>query len=203
MRTFGTTTPALVAALIDDPFYRAITVDCGVDVAARCSVLSRYFEYSLEEADRTGRCLVHEDASIGAAAWLLPRSAGVEATEARAKAAALGALLGPRGCGDYRRIIAFMSGRSRPLVPAGAWYLSIVAVHPAAQRRGIGAQLLRPTLAEASRAGAYAYLETFTPRSLLFYERVGFVRLAEFVEPTTQAQYALMGRPPDPVRVPS
>ena len=194
--TFGATTPALVAALIDDPFYRAITVDCGVDVAARCSVLSQYFEYSLEEADRTGRCIVHEDAAIGAAAWLLPRAGEVEAAEASAKAAYLSELLGPRGWDDYRRILAFMSGRSRSLVPAGAWYLTIVAVHPAAQGRGIGARLLRPTLAEATRAGAYAFLETFTPRSLLFYERVGFVRVAEFVEPTTEAPYALMGRAP-------
>ncbi len=195
-RTFGTTAPALVAALLDDPFYQAITADCGVDVAARCSMLTQYFEYSLREADRTGRCIVHEDPALGAAAWLLPRPPQVEAAEASAKAACLAELLGPRGWDNYRRIIASMSGRSRPLVPAHAWYLTIIAVHPAAQGRGIGARLLRPTLAEASRAGAYAFLETFTPRNLLFYEHAGFVRVAEFLEPTTGARYALMGRAP-------
>jgi len=105
-------------------------------------------------------------------------------------------LLGPRGWGNYRRIIEFMSGKSAPLVPAQAWYLTIVGVHPAAQGRGIGAQLIRPTLIEATQAGAYCYLETFTPRTVAFYERLGFARLAQFEEPTTQAPYAIMVRDP-------
>ena len=95
MRTFSNTTPTLVASLIGDPFYQAITVDCGVDVEARCSVLSWYFEYSLQEADRTGRCTVHEDPGLGAAAWLLPRTSEVAVAEASTKAAYLAALLGP------------------------------------------------------------------------------------------------------------
>jgi ribosomal protein S18 acetylase RimI-like enzyme len=162
MRTFSKTTPALVASLIGDPFCQAITVDCGVDFEARFSVLSRYFEYSLQEADRTGRCTVHEDPELGAAAWLLPRTPEVEAAEASAKAGYLAGLLGPNGWDNYRRIIEFMSHRSEPLVPEDAWYLTIVGVHPAAQGRGLGAQLVRPTLAEATKAGVHAFLETFT-----------------------------------------
>jgi len=196
MRTFSKTTPALVASLIGDPFYQAITVDCGVDIEPRLSVLSRYFEYALQEADRTGRCTVPEDPALGAAAWLLPRTPEVEVAEASAKAAYLAGLLGPKGWDNYRRIIEFMSHRSELVVPLDAWYLTIVGVHPAAQGRGIGAQLVRPTLAEATQAGAYAFLETFTQRSLVFYERIGFVRAAEFVEPTTKAQYVVMLRNP-------
>lgn len=48
---------ALTESLIDDPFYRAITEDFGTDLAARRHALSRYFHYSLEEAERTGRPL--------------------------------------------------------------------------------------------------------------------------------------------------
>jgi ribosomal protein S18 acetylase RimI-like enzyme len=196
VREEAETAAALVAALSDDPFYQAITVDCGVDSGARSSVLSRYFAYSLEEAKRTGRCVVHENPAMGAAAWLLPRTPEVDLAERTAKAACLAELLGPRGRENYRRIIGFMSGKSRPLLPADAWYLTIIGVHPAAQGCGIGAQLLRPTLAEASRTGAHAFLETFTPRNLRFYERAGFVRVAEFVEPTTKAPYAVMRRAP-------
>jgi len=187
---------ALAASLSDDPFYQAITVDCGVDNGARLSVLSRYFEYSLEEANRTGRCIVNEDPALGAAAWLLPRTREVDVAETSAKAAYFAELLGPQGWANYRQIIEFMSSRSEPLVPKDAWYLTIIGVHPAAQRRGIGAQLLRPTLAEATQARAHAFLETFTPRNLVFYERVGFARVAEFLEPTTGAPYALMRRAP-------
>jgi GNAT superfamily N-acetyltransferase len=194
--TFSRTTPALVAALIGDPFYQAITVDCGVDAERRFSVLSSYFEYSLQEADRTGRCTVYEDPTLGAAAWLLPRAPALDLAETSAKAAHLSGLLGPKGRDNYRRIIEFMSRRSELLVSPDAWYLTIVGVHPAAQGRGIGARLLRPTLAEASKAGAYAFLETFSPRSLVFYEHVGFVPVAEFIEPTTAAQYVLMRRTP-------
>jgi GNAT superfamily N-acetyltransferase len=89
-----------------------------------------------------------------------------------------------------------MSHRCEPLVPEDAWYLTIVGVHPVAQGRGIGAQLVRPTLAEATKAGVYAFLETFAPRNLVFYERMGFVQVAEFVEPTTKAQYVVMLRAP-------
>jgi GNAT superfamily N-acetyltransferase len=196
MRTFTKTTPALVAALTGDPFYQAITVDCGADAAARRAVLTGYFEYSLEEADRTGRCSVLEDPTLGAAAWLLPRGALVDAVETAAKTAYLRGLLGPKGWDNYRRILEFMSGKSQPLVPADAWYLTIVGVHPAAQGQGIGARLVQPTLAEATGAGAHAFLETFTPRNLVFYERVGFVKVAEFLEPTTEARYVLMQRAP-------
>lgn len=89
---------------------------------------------------------------MGAAAWLLPRSPAVDATE----------------------------------------HSAIIGVHPASQGRGIGAELLRPTLAEATQRGAHSFLETFRPRSLAFYERLGFARVAEFVEPTTKASYAVM-----------
>jgi GNAT superfamily N-acetyltransferase len=182
--------------LNDDPFYLALTADCEEDVAARVSLLSQYFEYSLQEARRTGRCVVHEDPALGAAAWLLPRTPEGDAAEASQKAAYLAGLLGPRGWDNYRRIIEFMSNRSKPLIPTGAWYLTIIGVHPSAQGRGIGGQLLRPTLAQATRVGAHAFLETFTPRNLAFYERAGFAPLAQFVEPTTRAPYVLMRRAP-------
>ncbi len=191
---FSKTTPALVASLSGDPFYQAITVDSPN--AARSSVLGSYFEYSLQEADRTGRCTVHENPQLGAAAWLLPRALEIDAPETSAKAAYLAQLLGPKGWDNYRRIIEFMSGKSELRVPADAWYLTIVGVHPSAQGRGIGGELLRPTLAEATAAGACAYLETFSARSVAFYQRLGFARVAEFAEPVTRAPYVVMQRAP-------
>jgi len=55
---------------------------------------------------------------------------------------------------------------------------------------------LAPTLAEADAAMAVCYLETFNPRSLHFYEHLGFVTRAEFDEPATRAQYTIMVRAP-------
>jgi GNAT superfamily N-acetyltransferase len=199
MTPFASATPALAAALLTDPFYQAITVDQGVDTSGRLALLCKYFEYSLQEADRAGRCVFHEDPRLGAAAWLLPRAPDVEAAEARAKTEFLARLLGPKGWDNYRRIIDFMSAQSERLVPAEAWYLTIVGIDPSAQGRGIGARLLAPTLAEAAAAGAYTFLETFSPRNLTFYERIGFVRVADFLEPTTQSRYFIMGCRPKTV----
>ena len=103
---------------------------------------------------------------------------------------------GEQGCASYDSIVDYMSERTRTVVGSDAWYLSIVAVAPQEQARGLGSHLLAPTLAEADAIGRPCYLETFNARSLRFYERVGFVTRAEFDEPTTRAQYTVMVRTP-------
>ncbi|MGJ7504284.1 GNAT family N-acetyltransferase [Variovorax sp. ZT5P49] len=189
-------TPALADALIVDPFYLAISVDFEHDMPARKAVLAKYFAYSLGEAARTGRYLTTpEDGKLGAAAWLLPRTDAIDAAESAAKNEFLAGTLGPRGYRNYHRIVEFMAARSPAVVPVGAWYLSILGISPAAQGRGLGAQLLAPTLAEADAAGVPCFLETFTPRSVAFYERLGFRSAAEHLEPVTNSTYAIMCRP--------
>ena len=192
--SFVQASAALVESLFDDPFYWAITADFGNDLAARKYVLSRYFYYSLEEAERTGRSVVAPDPRLGAAAWLLPRSARIDAWESSAKSEFLASALGPRGRENYYRILRYMAPLAARMVPAGAWYLSIIGILPSAQGQGLGATLLACTLAEASHANATCYVETFTPRNLRFYERLGFCRVAEYLEPTTNKEYVVMRR---------
>ena len=187
---------ALAESLFDDPFYWAITDSFGNDHEARKAALQQYFHYSLEEAQRTGRCVIAPEPSLGAAAWLLPRTSEVAAAEQVAKANFLGAVLGNRGKENYGRIVQFMAPLAAKVIPAGSWYLSIIGVLPSAQGRGIGATLLAGTLNEASRAHAICYLETFTPRTLPFYERMGFRRAADHLEPTTSREYTVMRRDP-------
>src|SRR5262252_683124 len=85
MIAYSQASAALSEALLDDPFYRVITDDFGPDLAARRHALSQYFEYSLGEAQRTGRCIIAADPRLGAAAWLLPRAPSVDAAESKAK----------------------------------------------------------------------------------------------------------------------
>jgi GNAT superfamily N-acetyltransferase len=184
----------LSEALFDDPFYQSITEDFEHDLAARKNALIHYFQYSLEEADRTGRRVLASDPNLGAAAWLLPRSSQVEAAESAAKAAYLGSVLGPRGVENYYRIVRYMSPLAKKVVPGDAWYLSIIGVLPSAQGRGLGAMLLAGTLAEADQKKVTCYLETFTPRNLGFYERMRFRRVAQHLEPTTNREYVVMRR---------
>lgn len=185
---------ALAESLLDDAFYWAITEDFGADLTARKRALRRYFEYSLEEAERIGRCVVAPDPALGAAAWLLPRSREVEVAESAAKAEYLATVLGPRGMENYRRISNYMAPLAARVVPRGAWYLSIIGILPSAQGRGLGAALLAGTLAEALEAQAPCYLETFTARNLRFYERLGFCQAAKHLEPATNCEYVVMRR---------
>jgi ribosomal protein S18 acetylase RimI-like enzyme len=185
---------ALALSLLPDPFYQAITIEHAGSHGDRLATLEKYFEYSLSEAERTGRCILAPNPAAGAAAWLLPRTAQVSAAEDAAKASFMAKLLGTQGSRNYHAIVDFMSPLAARHVPSHAWYLSIVGVHPTAQGQGLGQQLLAPTLLEASAGREVCYLETFTPRNLAFYERLGFVAVADYAEPVTQSTYVIMRR---------
>jgi GNAT superfamily N-acetyltransferase len=187
--------PGLVAALHGDVFYQTILA-AHDSVEAKRAALARYLGYSIDEAERTGRVVLADDPSIGAALWLLPREADVEQREHEAKHAFLADLCGPTGYDRYRRIVGFMHAQAERLIPVDAWYLSILGVDPAVQSRGIGARLLAPTLAEADAAGAVTWLETFTTRGARFYERVGFALVGWYDEPVTGRAYAALRRDP-------
>jgi GNAT superfamily N-acetyltransferase len=190
-------TSNLVLALQDDPFYVAITEDFAADSIERSSVLRRYFEYSVQEGRRMGRCVVAADGCSGAAIWTLPSEARVRQGEAAAKQRFLVECLGPLGLANYRSIIDFMTPRAREVVGDSSWYLSIIGVDPKQQGQGFGAGLLTPTLKEADGVDATCYLETFTARNLRFYARFGFEQMASYIEPTTASRYWIMRRLPN------
>ena len=185
---------ALVEALFDDPFYQSITIDFAADPAQRKLALGRYLAYSMDEAVRMGVCLVAPGPAAGAAIWTKPASAAAQQAESAAKSSYLASILGPHGYRNYHRIVEFMAPIAEQLVPPEAWYLSIVGIAPSAQGRGAGADLLAPTLAKARENRVACFLETFTPRNLPFYERLGFRTLAAPHEPTTGSAYVLMLR---------
>jgi len=187
---------AAAAALATDPFYECISSAYESEPERRRDVLTRYFAYSITEGRDHGRCVHLRDTSCGVAVWLLPQAPAIRAARAERKHIFLAETLGRRGSENYDRIVAYMGDRASSVVRDDAWYLSIVAVDPAAQGRGLGRHLLAPTLAEADAAAITCYLETFSPRSIPFYERLGFKVHAVFVEPTTTASYSLMVRGP-------
>jgi len=202
MSLFTRSLPALVESLFDDPFYQAISIDFCGDLTARKQVLGAYFDYSLGEAERTGRCVVCAEPELGAAAWLLPRTPGVDAAESMAKTTFLSGLFGPRGNENYHRMVRFMAPLADAVVPTDAWYLSIVGVLPTAQDQGVGARLLTPTLDEVQNAGVSCYLETFSSRNPAFYDRMGFRLVATHRDPTTNTDYMIMRRDVIPIKAP-
>ena len=185
-----------VAALENDPFYRSICAPFVEDSVWRRAVLEQYFDYSIQEGRDTGRCVHLADQARGVAVWRLPLTVDVQSRVAKSKRAFLEATLDKEGFANYYRIVEFMHKKVASVVGDEVWYLSIVAVDPAAQGRGLGRQLLEPTIAEADRASVTCYLETFIPRNVSFYERLGFTIKARFTEPTAAADYAVMVRFP-------
>jgi ribosomal protein S18 acetylase RimI-like enzyme len=63
-------------------------------------------------------------------------------------------------------------GRHHPDEPL--WYLALIGVDAAHQRRGIGATLLRHGLERVDEDGCAAYLESSNPENIPLYERHGF-----------------------------
>ena len=186
----------MVAALEDDPFYLSISEGFAGDAAERRNVLTRYLAYSIEEGRTLGRTVHLADPSCGVAVWLLPQSDEIRAGAAARKRQFLENTLSARGARNYYSMVESMSSKSKALVSDRAWYLSIIAVDPSLHGRGLGQELLAPTLREADANGAVSYLETFGLRTVRFYERLGFATAARLDEPTTRAQYALMVRNP-------
>jgi ribosomal protein S18 acetylase RimI-like enzyme len=59
------------------------------------------------------------------------------------------------------------------------WYLPIIGVEPNAQRRGLGADLMRHAVARSDEERALAYLESSNPRNISLYLRHGFEVMGE------------------------
>jgi ribosomal protein S18 acetylase RimI-like enzyme len=59
------------------------------------------------------------------------------------------------------------------------WYLPMIGVEPNAQRRGLGADLMRHAVARCDREGLLAYLESSNRRNISLYMRHGFEVMGE------------------------
>ncbi|WP_176886665.1 N-acetyltransferase [Acidovorax sp. JMULE5] len=183
---------ALAEALLNDPFYQAVTIDHAADPDRRLQVLTQYCELAMEEARAVGEVQVADP--HGAALWITPQAPAADrAKHSAIRSSSLRQLLGPRGFDNYQRICAAMEAQ----VPAdlhSAWYLSILGVQSAARGQGLAQRLLAPTLARADQAGATCFLETFNPLSVPFYRRLGFTQSVECVDSISGCTYQLMVR---------
>jgi RimJ/RimL family protein N-acetyltransferase len=75
------------------------------------------------------------------------------------------------------------------------YYIAYVGVAPAAQGRGLGTRLLRPTLDRCDREGLPAYLDATSERNRALYERLGFQLQGELRLGSSPTLW-LMRRPP-------
>ncbi len=75
------------------------------------------------------------------------------------------------------------------------WYLPLIGVDPAHQRKGHGAALLTYALEQCDRVRCCAYLESTNPRNISLYERHGFRALGEIQVGTSPPMVPMLRTP--------
>jgi GNAT superfamily N-acetyltransferase len=194
--TYRALSETLYDALIDDAFYVAMENSVAGGPDQRREAMLRYYDFSMREARKYGRLVVPDGNAFGAAIWSGPLNGDRSAQMAAEKKAFLREQMGAASLDTYARITAFMARQTGTAIPPGSWYLSIVGIAPASQGQGLGGTLLQPTLNRTDGLGIHTYLETFTPRNMPFYERLGFKTAGGFDEPETRTRYWVMVREP-------
>ena len=105
----------------------------------------------------------HVNSYAGAALWLPP---GIEPDQAALKATL------PEGREAELAAVFEEMARYHPSEPH--WYLPLIGVDPAHQRKGYGAALLREALRRCDRDHLPAYLESTNPANIKLYQAQGF-----------------------------
>jgi GNAT superfamily N-acetyltransferase len=186
---------ALYEALIPDPFYIELLRDIPGGEPEKREILMRYMDYSMIESEKYGRLTITGDVPYGAAIWSKPLDTQADNEKSLLKKDFIKTYMGETSLNAYLTIVSFMSEQLGEISP-DAWYLSIAGIKPAHQGQGLGADLLMKVLNETDKNGIPTYLETFTPRNIRFYERMGYKITKEVAEPVTGYPYWIMVREP-------
>jgi len=195
---------ALYLALVDDAFYqvmeKAVFVSGKEDIDKSSDEIQKlamqaYMDYSIKEAIEFGEYYIPEGEHYGVSVWSKPLSKALEANRQSQKSEFLEFYLGRDCLSIYSKACEFMSEQSDRIVPAEAWYLSIIGILPEFQGQGLGPGLVEPILEKTNEQQVGSFLETFTARNKTFYQRLGYQVMEELFEPTIQANYWLMYRP--------
>ena len=180
-------------AFHDDPGLNRMFPDGGT----RARVAPRLYRMSLGPGIENGQVYGVGEPVEGVAVWKSPNQP--EPTFAQyVRAGGLGILFGPalihivRSVGIERRNRAM----HRRHAPWPHYYLSILAVAPESQGKGLASRLVKPILAVADERSRGAYLETMNPRNVPLYEHFGFIRVEEYHVPRTDLTVWAFYRPP-------
>ena len=196
-RTYRDYAEALYHALADDPFYKTMERKVADPARAKDAMLC-YYDYSICEAARFGKIVEPGGGPHGVSIWSLPLAEAEAREKKLQKKRLIQREMGESCLAAYEGINAFMSRVAEPLTSDRDWYLSILGILPEHQGKGLGGDLIRPVLNLADAAGIATFLETFTPRNMSFYQRLGYTVAGSFHEPLTESRYWLLRRPPRP-----
>ena len=183
----------LLRAFADDPGLRFVLPDPVARERLGHALAHAVLRYAL----RCGTPLATPGAVRGVALWFAP-DAPIPTHEDLIETglAAIPDRIGPAAWGRFQRLLDHLDALHPLHAPEPHWYLAMLGVDPAWQRRGIGESLLRPIFAAADRGGLCCYLEAPTAENARYYERRGFRVLAETDVPDSGVHVWLMRRDP-------
>jgi ribosomal protein S18 acetylase RimI-like enzyme len=180
-------------AFADDPLLRWIFPDD----AHRLEQTAAWLGLFVEGAVRGGRVDLLQDGDdlVAVALWRMPDDPRPAAPPTPTVGGLLAAFVGTARAEELGRGLRVFSA-AWPEEPFA--YLHFLAVAPDAQRRGLGARVLRHGVARASEAGLGTELETTNPANLPFYAAAGFRVSRELaLEPDGPPAWALWRDPGD------
>ena len=190
--TWPTTATSLRLALADDAFYQTMQQAANNDPV----LLETYLDFSMLEAEKYGILELAEPESAGAAIWSLPLDQQRSDEKSAAKSAFIAFHMGSQALNTYQTIVNNMDQQANGIVEADDWYLSILGINPDLQGSGLGRKLLDKALNDADKANKACFLETFTPKNMSFYAKLGFIAVQQAYEPTAGKHYWIMRRLP-------
>jgi ribosomal protein S18 acetylase RimI-like enzyme len=129
------------------------------------------------------------DGYLAAALWLPP---GIHPDEQ-----AMGKLIqGTLAEGDQANVSAIFEEMDRYHPTEPHWYLPMIGVDSAHQRKGFGSALLQHGLTRCDHEDRLAYLESTSPSSVRLYERHGFELLGTIQVGSSPQLFPMLRKPP-------
>ena len=128
----------------------------------------------------------------GAAAWIPPGQDGAMMDIDRELRPAIAGVT-PDGGARYEAMWEWIASK---LPQSPFWYLDHIGVETSDRRAGLGTALIQHGLAMADRDGVPSFLETARPENVGYYERRGFLVVADEDVPDGGPHLWFMARPP-------
>ncbi len=160
----------LARAFHDDP----LMIHAIPDHEERARLLPEVYARMIRFGHLAGEVHTTAESIEGVAVWLPPNAKWTRENVEASGMHQMATIIGDGAYQRYREVVGReWQARERDML-APCWYLFLLGVEPARQRRGLGGELMRPVVQRADAARVACYLETENQRNVAFYLKQGF-----------------------------